>query len=87
MGLDNEILRVTEQLNLRGKEIGKMQGWRIGGDGSVWNLFQQRAQLDDDLKESLDEVNAVKKASVSARASILDMMQIKVVCLNLIELK
>ena len=56
-----------------------MQNWKIGGDGSVWNIFQQRANLDDDLKEILDEVNSVKKVSMSSRASILDMMQIKVV--------
>ena len=56
-----------------------MQNWKLGGDGSVWNIFQQRANLDDDLKEILDEVNSVKKVSISSRASILDMMQIKVV--------
>ena len=56
-----------------------MQNWKLGGDGSVWNIFQQRANLDDDLKEILDEVNSVKKVSMSSRASILDMMQIKVV--------
>ena len=56
-----------------------MQNWKIGGDGSVWNIFQQRANLEDDLKEILDEVNSVKKVSMSSRASILDMMQIKVV--------
>ena len=56
-----------------------MQNWKIGGDGSVWNIFQQRANLDDDLKEILDEVNSVKKVSMSSRASILDMMQIKVI--------
>ena len=56
-----------------------MQNWKIGGDGSVWNIFQQRASLDDDVKEILDEVNSVKKVSMSSRASILDMMQIKVV--------
>ena len=56
-----------------------MQNWKIGGDGSVWNIFQQRANLDDDLKEILDEVNSVKKVSMSSRASILEMMQIKVV--------
>ena len=56
-----------------------MQNWKLGGDGSVWNIFQQRANLDDDLKEILDEVNSVKKVSMSSRASILEMMQIKVV--------
>ena len=55
-----------------------MQNWKFGGDGSVWNIFQQKANLDDDLKDVLDEVNSVKKVSMSSRASILDMLQIKV---------
>ena len=55
-----------------------MQKLKLGGDGSVWNIFQQKANLDDDLKEILEEVNSVKKVSLSSRASILDMMQIKV---------
>jgi len=54
-----------------------MQNWKFGGDGSVWNIFQQKANLDDDLKDVLDEVNSVKKVSMSSRASILDMLQIK----------
>ena len=54
-----------------------MQNWRKGREGSVWNLFQQKANLDDDLRDILEEVTAVKKVSMSSRASILDMMQIK----------
>ena len=57
-----------------------MQNW-IGREGGVWNIFQQKANLDDDLKDILDEVISVKKVSMSARASILDMLQIKE-CLN-----
>eukprot|EP00092_Neocalanus_flemingeri_P007012 GFUD01007573.1.p1 GENE.GFUD01007573.1~~GFUD01007573.1.p1 ORF type:complete len:702 (-),score=196.53 GFUD01007573.1:82-2139(-) len=54
-----------------------MQTWKRGMEGSVWNIFQQKAVLDDDLKDILDEVVSVKKVSMSSRASILEMLQIK----------
>lgn len=55
-----------------------MQNWRQKGrEGSVWNLFQNKATINNDLKDILDEVVTVRKVCMSSRASMLDMLQIK----------
>eukprot|EP00092_Neocalanus_flemingeri_P013040 GFUD01014052.1.p1 GENE.GFUD01014052.1~~GFUD01014052.1.p1 ORF type:complete len:661 (+),score=162.12 GFUD01014052.1:81-2063(+) len=55
-----------------------MQNWRQKGrQGSVWNLFQNKTNINNDLKNILDEVVAVRKVCMSSRASMLEMLQIK----------
>ena len=55
-----------------------MQNWRQKGrEGSVWNLFQNKATINNDLKDILDEVVSVRKACMSSRASMLEILQIK----------
>lgn len=55
-----------------------MQNWRQKGrEGSVWNLFQNKASINNDLKDILEEVVAVRKVCMGSRASMLDMLQIK----------
>ena len=62
----------------------KMQNWRQKGrEGSVWNLFQNKANINNDLKDILDEVVAVRKVCMSSRASMLDMLQIKESLMNI----
>ena len=56
----------------------KMQNWRQKGrEGSVWNLFQNKASINNELKDILEEVVSVRKVCMSSRASMLDMLQIK----------
>jgi len=43
----------------------------------VWNLFQNKATINNDLKDILDEVVSVRKACMSSRASMLEILQIK----------
>jgi len=43
----------------------------------MWNLFQNKASINNDLKDILEEVVSVRKVCMSSRASMLDMLQIK----------